>query len=168
MTSPFGIAPFSTPSLGIAKYFVSFESVPKPHPDLKSYSGFWEPGKGIVKITGRSATFEDDGYATDARRLYDKMKRQLTGVYGNPEVREYVFDEVWEDEKDFCMSIEQGERSHTCSWSRSNSDLPDAIEEIWLTIASEDGYEQSYVMLAYQFVGADDGTAGDDLGLDSL
>lgn len=168
MVSPFGIEPYSTPELGMAKYFVSFTSVPKPHPGLQSYHGIWEPGKGLVKVTGNSAPFDEDQTASEARLLYDRIKRQLIGVYGQPEVQEFVSDQAWADENDFCMSLSQNERFHSCIWDRSQSALPEGLESILLMVSSADGFQMSDVTLCYTFTGGDDGSAADALGLDSL
>lgn len=168
MTNPFGLEPGSTPPSGMATYHIVLHSVPKPHPAFKSYMGSWKPERGLVRILGSSEHFRDDPTASSARRLYDQVKRQLTQLYGQPDVSEFVSDEVWAEEKDFCMSLENGERSHASLWEDGKHRLGDEVEKIFLMVASDDGYETSNVTLIYDLPGFEDEIVGDEYGIDSL
>ncbi|VWX57317.1 hypothetical protein [Sphingorhabdus sp. 109] len=168
MANPFGIEAGSTVPSGMATYHVILHSVPKPHPAFKTYSGIWKPEAGLVRILGQSETFTDDSYASNALRIYDQVKRQLSQIYGPPKVDEDVIDDTWSDPKDFCMALENGGRNHACRWMLGTHDLTDDVQHIMLMIATNDGYEMSHVMLDYEFSGCDDDNAGDAYGLDSL
>lgn len=168
MANPFGLEPGSTPPSGMASYHIVLHSVPNPHPSFKSYMGSWRPEHGLVRVMATSEQFGDDSTASSARRLYDQVKRQLTQRYDNPESNEFVSDEVWAPEKDFCMALENGERAHACIWTRLDNQLGDDLEKIFLMVNSDDGYETSSVSLIYEFPGFDEATVGDDYGLDSL
>ena len=168
MANPFGLEAGSTPPSGMAKYHVIMQSVPKPHPAFKSYMGEWKPEAGLVRILGNSDRFDDDSSALSARRLYDQVKRQLVQLYGQPDEIEGVSEDGWEEEKDFCMAIENGARSHACQWNSKEHALTDNVEKIFLMVGTDDGYQTSHVVLIYDFPGFEDELTGDEYGLESL
>ena len=168
MANPFGIEAGLTPPSGMASYHVILHSVPKPHPDFKHYSGVWKPEFGLVKILGTSERFLEDSTASNARRLYEKVKRQLTQIYGTPSEHEFVTSDVWEEDKDFCFTLENGDRVHASIWEMGSHNLQDDIQKIFLMVNSDDGYETSTVSLSYDFPGLEQEAVGDEYGIDSL
>lgn len=168
MPDPFGIKCNSTPPAGMARYMVSFHAVPKPHPAFKSYSGAWTPEQGLVKIFASSDRFEDEPSCQSSRELYERVKRQLTQVYGQPELTEFIgTDAIWPQDDEFYSSLSHGERSHSCSWLDMQR-LDAGIQQIHLMVVSEETYDTSYVMLSYCFAGHEEGKPSDEYGLDSL
>tara|TARA_R110002049_G_C8933069_1_gene544325 strand:- start:60 stop:584 length:525 start_codon:yes stop_codon:yes gene_type:complete len=151
MANPFGIEASSTVPSGTATYDVTLHSVPEPHPAFKEYSGIWKPENGLVSITGKSETFRKDPSASEARRIYAEVKHELTQLYGQPFEDEEISDEDWPEDLGFCSAIENGARSHTCDWDLGTHDLTDNVQNIMLTIVSDDGDEKSQVWLEYGF-----------------
>lgn len=168
MVQPFGLEPGSTPPNGMANYHIDFETVPKPHPAFKSYAGIWKPGRGLTMILGTSERFSDDRTAIGARQLYEQVKRQLSQIYGDPDVHEFVTDEYWDDENDFCMTLGNDERFHLSRWTQSEHALDERVQNIQLSVRSDDGYEESHVCLSYSFSGNEDSPDADEFGIDSL
>lgn len=170
MADPFGLKAGSTPPAGAADYFVVFHSVPKPHPSFQSYRGFWNPDRGLTRIMAQSTTFEDDPYCASSRELYDRVKRQLTQLYGAPENLEYLDDDGrLADADEFYSSLQHNERSHCSRWATGDGHaLEDQVAEITLTVAADDTYNASFVSLTYKFEGHDRGGPSDEYGLESL
>ena len=54
MPNPFGLTAGSTPPRTSGKYFLKFKTVPKPHPELKNYTGTWGPEFGLMEVTAKS------------------------------------------------------------------------------------------------------------------
>lgn len=170
MPDPFGLKAGSTPPSGMVNYMLAFHTVPKPHPSFQSYSGIWTPEGGLVRVTAYSKTFTDEADCRSARALYEQIKRQLTQVYGPTELIEFVdHDATWSDEEDFWQALNSNERTHGCQWEKDAGARLDAgIVRINLLVVSNDDYDTSQVVLAYEFEGFSRPEVSDEYGLDSL
>lgn len=167
MPNPFGVAAGSTPSQSDAAYFITFRSVPNPHPDLKEYRGFWHPKHGLVKIYGVSEIFIDpSGFR--ALRLYERIKRQLISVYGTCATVEMIEPaSVWSADNEFIASISRGDRYHGSVWDASTkAKLDSSITEICLSVHADDD-ERCTIHLDYAFVGFNN-EPDDEVGIGSL
>lgn len=169
MPDPFGLKAGSTPPLGMADYLVSFHAVPKPHPAFQSYSGKWAPDRGLVQVIANSQIFEDEPDCRSSIALYERVKRQLEQVYGTPCSVEFLDDDpLWPDASDVWQSLNHGERSHGSRWDTETRTLDSNIERIDLMVVADEAYEASHVILAYSFLGAQDGGPGEEYGLEAL
>jgi len=168
MPNPFGLIAGSTPPRTSGKYFLMFKTVPKPHPELRNYTGTWDPEFGLMDVSANSERFEDDSRGYLSIKLYDSLKRQLNHVYGENTVIEMIDeDSVWNGDAEFIHSIIAGDRSYITKWSHEDgSNLDSGISEIWLSIDPEDS-DTGIVRLRYVFEGGPS-PEDDGIGLDSL
>jgi hypothetical protein len=158
-----------TPPGEVASYFVTFHAVPNPHPDMKRYRGTWDPKAGLIAVSASSEVFEDDPRARGARSLYERLKRQLSSVYGSCDAVEFLDDgAIWDGENEFVKSLLTEERTHMSVWSeKAGSKLDSGIKEIFLMIGA-DREESSEVTILYNFVDSMSTGPGEDVGLSSL
>jgi hypothetical protein len=170
MPDPFGLKAGSTPPAGMANYMVAFYAVPNPHPAFQTYNGAWTPEMGLTRIIATSRSVAGQADCSTSRALYERVKRQLVQVYGNPADVEIIDpDATWPDEKDFWQSLQSGERNHGSRWSLNEGNALDAgIEQIDLMVTNDDEYDVSHVILAYQFEGFQAPEPADEYGVDSL
>jgi len=169
MPNPFGLTAGQTPNADTAEYWVNFFAVPKPHPDFKEYSGKWTPEQGLVTVAAYSKTFDEDAAGYGARRLYDRLKNQLSSVYGSSRSAEFIEDDaLWSDHDEFVRSILTDERCHFTQWSPDHGSRLDAeIKEINLSIVAESD-EAAKVMIRYEFTNNALAGPGMSVGLSSL
>ena len=150
MPNPFGVELGSTPSAATAEFRVKFRDVPSRHPDLSEYQGIWHPVLGLTRVWGWSALDENDRSGFRSRQIYDRLKDQLSRVYGRAEEHEIIDrDSYFGDYSDFIHSIYLEDRIHGCRWVDSNSrPLGFGISSIYLSIVALDR-DQSQVLLKY-------------------
>lgn len=146
MRGPFGLAPYSTPSADEAEFFVRFNYVPQPHPDLIEYRGTWQPGTGLVQVSANSRRFEDDESGFRAFDLYRKLKKSLSQRYGEPQS-----DESAMVEEGPIPSIHYDDASCISMWDFSTKKSSDEyLDGIGLMILT-DSHDCSYIDLMYRF-----------------
>ena len=65
-----------------------------------------------------------DDYGTQIRNEYDRVKRILIGKYGQPtEIVEYLrYDALWDEPREWSMSIAQGDRVHGVWWDLKSNE----------------------------------------------
>jgi hypothetical protein len=169
MPNPFGLLAGSTPSGKTARYIVDFYTVPNPHPDMKAYVGMWDPDNGLLNVTAHSEVFQEDQTGFLATRLYDRLKRQLSLVYGPCHSLEYLDrNSIWDNENEFARSVLENDRVHLSQWNEeSESKLDSGVRNIKLYVTS-DSDESLRVVLCYNFSEEDPPGPADDVGVSSL
>lgn len=169
MPNPFGIEMGSTPGHDTADYFVTLSSVPKPHPDFKNYFAKWDPQNKLSRIHGNSEKFLNDRFGHQSKIIYEKIRSQLSSVYGNFDEIEYIEEySAYSEDREFVESILIGDRTHMSTWSiNTGSRLDSGISKIFLSIEADDS-ESSYVSLMYTFQNHDNNDQPSMSGSDSL
>lgn len=169
MPNPFGLKSGETPDSAVASYVVTFHAVPNPHPDMKDYSGLWQPERGLVSVRASSSVFDEDRYGSKALALYDRLKRQLTSVYGSAEAAEFIDDDAtWDDNDEYVASIFHEERFHGTIWNEEvGSKLDAGIKKITLMIDAHSN-DAASVTILYEFTKGLSFAPGEDVGITSL
>ena len=127
---------------GDSRITACFISPTKPHPDLDSYAAYIDSEYGIYMIRAISETLDNE---YDLRELYERLKEQLSSVYGEPfETDEIYPGNLWKYSWDFIRSIYYGERILASTWYPEMAE--GAARDISLYINAYDEYSASITL----------------------
>lgn len=127
----------------------TFSSVPKPHPIFKTYSGWQVTSTGLCRVIGISDPFENDSYGQNVREAFDKVKAALSEKYGIARnIESLRSDSIWNEPRDWVMSLKQSERTHAADWENAKSSSEKySIIQLWVVGTSMDS---SLLVLEYR------------------
>jgi hypothetical protein len=140
VTAPFGIEIHGDleglaveQELGGGKFKVI---APRPHPSFADYYLQHSATLGVVWVKGVSVPFEADSYGNNLRSALDRISGQLDVRYGSPrKVNLIAPDALWQDPRDWMMSILQNERSFFHVWEAGKgATLPDDLHTVFLGV----------------------------------
>lgn len=135
-------------SLGKGTY--ELKSVPKPHSAFDRYAVRISPTTGVCWIKGLGADLETSVYGVELRIAFEGLRNKLEQAYGPYKLTDRLLPgSIWNEPKDFMMSMAKRERVLLAQWDRANgSKLPEDIDHIGL-IATADNSTTGNVMLEY-------------------
>ena len=126
--------------------------MPKPHPDFEGYAVRTTKKTGICQINATTKTISNDRFGIEARSLFNKIKDQLSSIYGNGKLSDFHRSGgIWKGSHEWVMSIRQNERVYQQVWdAESNANLKDNIKEIIMAINAGSS-DASWISLQYRF-----------------
>ncbi len=149
MTAPFGIelnAPLSgaeiLQDIGGNKMVVS---PAKAHPMFTEYYVQVSPTYGVVWVKGVGPIIDNDASGFGAQDRISKLSGQLALKYGAPRKVDILqHGAIWEESRDWVMSLLQQERSYFHIWEAGKSaQLPEDIETLFLGVTAYSSSESS-------------------------
>ena len=152
MSAPFGIelnAPLSgaeiLQDIGGNKLLVAPE---KKHPSFSEYYVQVSPTYGVVWVKGVGAMISNDANGYGTQDQINKLSSQLALKYGPPKKVDILqYGALWDDSRDWVMSLLQQERSFFNIWEKGKSpQLPDDLETVFLGVAAYSSSESSPII----------------------
>lgn len=125
--------------------------VPRPHPEFIRYQGDITPQSGLFQIIAMTENISCGPYGNAALIKYEEIIKQLQLAYGLGQDESVVpQDEFMADPENWAFSLHKGVRMCSWSWQSSKMNLPNNIENIFLSISPVE-YEIVIIGLGYQF-----------------
>jgi hypothetical protein len=127
-------------------------AVPSPIDAFERYNVIATESAGVCKISAMGRDVDSDAYGYSIKQKYEELKATLIKKYGDPKTYEFLqFKSIWDEPRDWSMSIYKKERVHSSFWSKNvGSTTPDGMTGIILEINSvESG--TNYLSLMYEF-----------------
>ena len=158
---PFGVdmgAPIERLDVEKVENKFSFRSVPKPHPLFSVYSGWQTAKHGVCRVVAISDTIENDSFGSEVRDRFDQIKLALSQKYGEARVIEGLQPgSIWDEPRDWTMSIFQNERMHAADWESAKADGEAySLIQMWIVGFSS---SDSAIALEYRSTNFDDCSA---------
>ena len=120
----------------------------KPHPDFDLYSVYIDSEYGIYMIRPVSTVFTSEYGLMD---LYNRLKVQLSSVYGEPvELDEVNPESTWSNSRDLIKSIYYGDRILMSMWYPEK--IEGAPEEVCLYV---EAYDESLAEVIIEYSSQD-------------
>ena len=152
MSAPFGIelnAPLSgaeiLQDIGGNKLLVA---PAKRHPLFSEYYVQVSPTYGVVWVKGVGTIIGNDANGYGTQEQISKLSSQLALKYGaSKKVDILQHGALWEESRDWVMSLLQQERSFFHIWEHSKSpELPSDLETVFLGVAAYSSSESSPII----------------------
>lgn len=100
---------------------------------------------GLALVVGVSKEYKNDAYGTQVREDYEKIKKQLTEKYGQPESFDFLKRKsIWNKDRYFATSLFKKERRLESFWTKN---LPDNLESIHLYATASSPSETSFSLI---------------------
>lgn len=154
---PFGTDQGATKeSLDIAREVNPFEyelrSVKKPHSEFRKYHAIVTPKAGLCVLSAFGRIYNNDGYGSEVRSAYSRIRSQLSKLYGKDKAYDYIKSGgLWTEAREWVMSIAQNERVYTSFWDKeSGSTLKDGISSVRLEVVATSS-DSAYLYIQYEF-----------------
>ncbi|WP_141243876.1 hypothetical protein [Sphingomonas lenta] len=127
-------------------------TVPQPNSEFESYGAVATASGGVCKVWGTGRDHESDNYGTSVRDAFNRLRAILDGKYGQSDEISFLRAKaLWDAEREWTMSIKQGERTVVAYWTRKNGlALPDGLTAIMLQVKATSS-SSAYLNLTYEF-----------------
>lgn len=137
MAGPFGIdmgSSINTHDVAKTESKFTFNSVPSPHPLFVEYSGWQTTNTGVCRVLAISKTYENDAFGSNLRSDFERITDALNAKYGRGEKIDILrTGSIWDEPRDWVMSIRQNERTYAYSWSDPSSEDGDySLIQMWV------------------------------------
>lgn len=156
--APFGIS-FGAP---IEDYFEdgATSTPPKPHSDFEVFLGTGSDELGITSILALSRPIENDHFGMATNSLFEKVLKQLSRRYGEPDnlVNELRENALFSEDSEFQKSIHYNDRTILASWEIvpsndiTKEEARNKIDTISLRVHGDDT-DSSRIVLRYTSLG---------------
>lgn len=130
----------------------SVKNAPVGHSEFESYAIVASKKNGICKVMGIGKNHVNDSYGVSIKTVFAQISKSLKEKYTGGEEYDFLHaGSIWNEPRDFAMSLRQNERSLALAIDRSNAaNLTDDIENIMLS-AKTVSSSTTYLTLSYEF-----------------
>ncbi|GAA1915436.1 hypothetical protein [Nocardioides marmoribigeumensis] len=135
--APFGIEIFSNAALLKVEADwgrgILLVDPPRPHPAFATYLVQIDKRGEVVWVKGISREFDDDAYGYQIRSKVDEVAGQVRRRYGFGSQKDFLYaDSIWDEPRDWEMSMRQNERVYSYVWDHTCANLPDQLATVYL------------------------------------
>lgn len=126
-------------------------SAKKPHPDMEGYLVQYFDGVGICWVKGIGKDISDNGLGLSTKALTDKIKNQVTKVYGKHtnDFDFLTYGSIWDELDDWMMGLVQKERHYSFFWSIEDGYQPVKRVEQIMVAAKATSKNTGYVVVEF-------------------
>lgn len=123
-------------------YIVS--PVPSPHSSFETYVVRVDSNEGIFWIKGIGKDIETNGYGFGIKSEFEKLKGQLSSVYGDIEVIDWLMPgSIWDEPDDWMYGLKTGDRFYFGQWEAQSG-----FSEITIGASANSG-SSGYISVEY-------------------
>jgi hypothetical protein len=131
-------------------------TLPDGHPDFNDYHLVVTPQHGLCKLTAYTPLFRTSVYGEELTSKFDRHFNALTAKYGSTQRFDFLKSgSIWNDSKDWMMSLVKRERSLVAYWTDQELTLPDNLSVIKVE-ALGFSQESGMIVISYEFKNAND------------
>ena len=144
------LSDFSQSLKEIAPFKFALDVPPKPHPAFGMYLLQITPKCGLSWIKAIGHDVSTSGYGIELQSAFDSMEQKLKNSYGPCKRSDFLMvDSMWDEPKDWMMSLLKKERFLSSSWDTSSgARLTEALESIYLFASAADT-DTGYIGIEY-------------------
>lgn len=136
----------------VQPHVYSTADVPLGHPAFEDYRLVITPQHGLCKVVAWTDDISSSAYGDSVKAKFESLFEALSSKYGNSKRFDFLRSgSIWDDAKDWMMSLAKGERHLVAYWDREEgSNLPDSINAIKLGTHGLDS-RSAMIELGYEF-----------------